>query len=488
MRRLALLAVLALAACGGSSGADEAIEGSTHRVTRGPLRITISEKGTLQEKNSVEIRSLAKNPAKIVQLHVKEGASVQEGDLLIELAKESFEKEVKDLEDSILQLETEQKSAATDVEIQRSDNQSAVQKAMLKLELAQKEKERYEKGDRLQEERKRKLRVETAVSDLSRAREKAKELPALLKEGFITQVDFEEEQIKIRKLEEELETARLDLKLWETYGDPIEIRKRETDVDEAERELERAKTLAESRLTAKQVVLKQKQRRLQAAQEKLEEATQQLELMTIRAPAPGIVVYEKGGRRNPFELKVGETAYPRRTLMRLPDLSVMQVELEIHEADIAKLRKGLDTTVVLESNQSVVLNGKVTQIATVGSSSSWWDDTKKFTVIIEILDNLAEKGLDLRPGLTARTEILIDEIPDTLAVPLQAIHASKGEFYCWVIADGDPARRTIRPGRSNDNYVQVLEGLAEGDEVLLYDPESREQNGNDEDTGNGPTG
>ena len=62
-----------------------------------------------------------------------------------------------------------------------------------------------------------------------------------------------------------------------------------------------------------------------------------------------------------------------------------------------------------------------------------------------------------RPGISARVEILIDELPDTIAVPIQAVFAAEGRFFCYVLADGEPERRTIRPGRSNDSFVEILE-------------------------------
>ena len=55
-----------------------------------------------------------------------------------------------------------------------------------------------------------------------------------------------------------------------------------------------------------------------------------------------------------------------------------------------------------------------------------------------------------------------------------AVFATQGEFFCWVLDDGDPVRTVVKPGRSNDNFVQIAEGLSEGDVVLLYDPSGGE--------------
>jgi RND family efflux transporter MFP subunit len=477
-----LLLALALAACGGGAEAGGGDNGSTYTVVRGPLRITLTEKGTLRAKNSVKIRSTAKNPAKVVQL-IEEGTTVKEGDLLVELDKANLEKEVDSLRDQVDQLTADVKNAQNDYDIQVSDNKSNIEKAQLALDLAERDLERYEQGDRIQDERAKKLRVETAETDLERAKEKAKETPELLKEGFLTAFEAEEEAQRIYKLETELETAKLDLKLWREYSDPMELKRRKSKVEESKRELERALKLSESRLANKDVVRRQKKRRLEKAEQKYVEAEEQLNHMEIRAPAPGIVVFEQGRRWDSEQIKIGDTAYPRQTLMTLPDLSEMKVELEIHEADITKLKKGLSAVVTLQSYRSLVLTGEIVRIATVGTSRGRWDSTKKFQVTVDI----KERDLNLRPGISAEVEVLIEEIPDTISVPIQAIFASGGDLYCWVLEDGEPKRCDIQTSeRSNDNFVEVVEGLDVGDEILLYDPEQQEESSEEE--GNGEEG
>jgi HlyD family secretion protein len=476
-----LLAALVLAACSGGSDLEAGAGGTTHHVTSGPLKITLTESGTLRAKNSVKIRSKVRGQAKVMWL-IEEGTTVKAGDELVKLDQTNLEKELKDLDDKVIQLEADSKSAVKNVEIQVSDNLSSIQKAELALDSAEQDLERYENGDAIQDKKNKEVRVEATLSDWERAEEKSKQTPELVKKGFMTKLDAEEERLKILKLKTEYEAARLDLDLWLKYANPMEMKRRVSKVEEAKRDLDRARLLANSRLTTKTLEKNKKERRYKAALKDLEEKREQLQYMIIKAPAPGIVVFESGRRWEQETLKVGDTAYPGRVLMKLPDLSEMQVELEIHEADITKLKVGLPATITPGSDKTLVLHGQIAKIATVGSSQGRWENTKKFAVTISI----QEKDLDLRPGVSAEVEITIGEIANTITVPIQAVFAAKGKFHCWRVNGGDPERAEIVPGRSNDNFVEIKKGLSAGDRVLLYDPEGQEDTA--EESGNGKSG
>jgi hypothetical protein len=76
----------------------------------------------------------------------------------------------------------------------------------------------------------------------------------------------------------------------------------------------------------------------------------------------------------------------------------------------------------------------------------------------------------MRPGMNCGIEILVEEIPDAIYAPLQAIVLSKGKTIAFVAQGGRIEERPVVVGKQSDKWVQILEGLAEGDEVLLTPP------------------
>ena len=69
--------------------------------------------------------------------------------------------------------------------------------------------------------------------------------------------------------------------------------------------------------------------------------------------------------------------------------------------------------------------------------------------------------------MTAVVDIHVDRLRDVLSIPVQAVAQVKNDSWCYVHSDEGVERRLIKLGRSNDKFVQVLEGLSVGDRVIL---------------------
>ena len=81
----------------------------------------------------------------------------------------------------------------------------------------------------------------------------------------------------------------------------------------------------------------------------------------------------------------------------------------------------------------------------------------------------------LSSGISAKAEIFIEERDNVLYVPMQSVFFEEGKHYCFVKRDlPAPVRVEVKPDLNNDSYVQIVEGLKEGDSVLLYNPVLRQ--------------
>src|SRR6185503_127314 len=109
-------------------------------------------------------------------------------------------------------------AAEAELSIQLSQNEADIRDAALKHHLSELELDRFEKGEFVQEKTKRDVRVEESKSELARALRRFEEMPALLKEGFVTAEQVEEERIKKVKAESEVLLAKLDMDQFLLYG------------------------------------------------------------------------------------------------------------------------------------------------------------------------------------------------------------------------------------------------------------------------------
>jgi HlyD family secretion protein len=216
----------------------------------------------------------------------------------------------------------------------------------------------------------------------------------------------------------------------------------------------------ESTIKIQEASLKQAQLEVQQSQLKVKRAMDDLSKMTILSPADGLVVYkelwEGGGM---VKLKVGMSPWRGQALMEIPGATKMKVSVKVNEVDISKLAVDQKVNITLDAVPDTIFTGLVKEIAALANRDR---KTKKNVFDVEIyLDGGDER---MKPGMSAHAQIIIDEIPDVLSVPIDAIKIENEKT--WVNdADGDPLE--IKTGKSSSDFIVVEEGLEEGDEIQL---------------------
>ena len=282
--------------------------------------------------------------------------------------------------------------------------------------------------------------------------------------------------------------ARIDPALFEaTVGQrraalnvsKAEVQVAENEVDYAKKQLGRIKKLNASRYSADkeldlsekeynnavaQVALKKAQ--VEQAQAALDAAETELRYTKIISPVDGIVVSK--------EVEVGQTvaaSFQTPTLFKVAeDLTKMQIEASVVEADIAKVKNGQVVEFSVDSFPDEVFYGKVMQVRNEAINTS---NVVTYEVIIEV-DNA---DLKLKPGMTANVEIITAEKKGILLVPNKALRFfvtdDNGETKrykdkgIWTLDDGQPSRIVIKTGVADEDFTEITgENLREGMEII----------------------
>lgn len=446
--------------------------GELFAVKRADLRITVTENGTMVAKESQKVAPKIQGEGKITWL-VEEGKDVKEGEELAKLDPKSTQNEVEQLQLSILETEAQLKTARTELEIQQVEIVANVAKAKVGLERARKELEKYRDGESPQKRKDLEVAIKDAETDFNRAKKNLEDSQKLLEQNYIKRSELEDNQIAYDRAVVKREGALLDLQIFDKFTHPMQMTDLETKVADAERELDNAGKRGESTVGQKQVSVQQAEKRLKKQQDQLKDRQEELENMTLKAPCPGIVVY--GDPHEPWyreRVKIGGQVWNGQTLMTIPDLRVLQVKIQVHEADIDKIKEHLPVNITMDTYPGLVLAAEVTKIATVAGGENYWGGSsrvKQFDVEITITGGMGDKPL--RPGISAKAEIVVETRPQVLFVPLQCVFAEEGEQFCYVMTPAEgPVRRKVETGPSNDSFVEVANGLSEGDRVLLYNP------------------
>ncbi|MFK7952877.1 MAG: efflux RND transporter periplasmic adaptor subunit [Ekhidna sp.] len=258
----------------------------------------------------------------------------------------------------------------------------------------------------------------------------------------------------------------------------------ESDYQLAEANFEIAKQDYES---SKQSV-KASQSSVKSAKATVDEAKENLRLTRITAPMSGIVsklAVELG------ETVLGTSQFQGTEVLRIADLSKMEVRVDVNENDIIRIKEGNKVIIDVDSYSYMdkTFEGVVTQIANTANDKISSDAVTEFEVRIQILnksyqDLIKQEGIryPFRPGMTASVDIVTETKKDILTVPLASVttrvdkddeedgnESDEDEDVkeiVFLMQDGKAVKTEVETGISDFDRIEILSGLAEGETIV----------------------
>ena len=142
----------------------------------------------------------------------------------------------------------------------------------------------------------------------------------------------------------------------------------------------------------------------------------------------------------------------------------MRVNLKVNESLIQYVQPGLAAAISPVGFGDRVLHGDVEKVNQYAEPTGWRQaNVKEYKAFVSI----DEPPADLRSGMTAAVTVRCAEVPNALQVPVQAVYAHGGKFYCFVYDQGSWEAREVKPGPTNDKFFVIERGLNEGDQVAM---------------------
>ena len=173
-------------------------------------------------------------------------------------------------------------------------------------------------------------------------------------------------------------------------------------------------------------------------------------VLAIRAPIAGTIVEA--------EAAVGEAAETGTSLCAIADLTSLWIQVHVFEADLASVAVGASAELTVAAYPGEIFQGTLTLV------SSLMDEA---TRTVKGRVEAANPAGRLRPGMFAEVRIIARELLKMLAVPEQAVRTIAGKTVVFVSGPGGTfARRDVRTGRTVEGFVEILEGLKEGESVV----------------------
>ena len=124
----------------------------------------------------------------------------------------------------------------------------------------------------------------------------------------------------------------------------------------------------------------------------------------------------------------------------------------------------------MDAFPDTILDGEVTKVGVLPDSQNRWmnPDLKVYVTTITINGTYDW----IKPGMSAKVEILVDHLNDVVYVPIQSVAPSEGKQICYVVNGLKSDKREVEIGQFNDEFIEIRKGLREGERVLLRPPES----------------
>jgi len=252
------------------------------------------------------------------------------------------------------------------------------------------------------------------------------------------------------------------------YESPSVIKKAEMDLSKAERKLtqdvkglDMRKRQLGSQMERRNIDYRQKQQRV-------DDLLKLYDALIIKAPKPGMVIYAKD--RFGIKIQIGSVLTPwSPTIATLPDMTKMISETYVNEIDISKIKVGQKVTLSIDAFPDKELKGEVISVANIGQPMPK-SDSKVFEVNIRVHGS----DPDLKPAMTTGNVIQTGSYADKIYVPSEAVFETDSTKFVYV-KKKDVVRQIVDLGDENEDYVIVNKGIAEGQILLLNEPEKLDE-------------
>ncbi len=395
------------------------------------------------------------------------------GDVCCELDSSTLVEKEKEQQIKVTTARANLEKAGKDIEIQETTNESNEAKAKLAEDLAQLSLVSYtsEGGEYQQELETLRGDVKKIEEELSINREDYERTRDQARLGYANVNQLESARLKVTQSQILLSVNRGKLQVLEKYTKPKKEKELTQTAEDTIRETQRARLEGEALMTQMKAAYDAASLTLAVEEEKLVLFQRQIKACRLVATQAGEVVYasQKSNRGSePVVIEEGAAVRERQAVINLPDLDHMKIDARIHESRISRVMLGQPVEIEIDAIPGDPYRGALQAISSVPIPGSWPNtDLKEYEATIEIKDS-DERVRKLKPGMTAQVRIVVEDRKDaTLQLPVQSVVSFSGFYYTYVSNGKEAERRELKVGDANDEYIEILDGVNEGDMVVM---------------------
>lgn len=445
---LLVLVLAGATACNPFGGDQEETSQQLIEVVRGDLILSVSGSGNIVIADEANLAF--GTSGRIDKIFINEGNEVSEGEVLAKLDTTPLELALTQAQAALAQAQAalaQAQIARTQAQIAQAPAQAALTQAQAALTQAQAALTQAQAA-----------RIQAQIA-LNMAEDNLEDAYDLLRWSKRT---FDQNDAALKDAEVLYETAGLEFEVAETQFAAAELQFEAAglQLEAAGLQLEIAGSqleVVEPQLEAAGLQIEVADLQIEAAEQALEEAQKQLDRVTITAPFDGAVIS--------VDADEGDSVSTMTTIVHLIDLTSIELEVEVDEIDIAEVKLGQRAIIEVDALPALQLEGEVTSISLLSKKTGG-------LVLYEVTIGFdLPQGYNLKIGMSAIADIVIDERSNVLLVPNRAItQDSQGNPIVRVMVDeetGEIEERPVVLGISDGFRIEIVDGLNEEDVVVI---------------------
>ena len=437
---VALTAFVAVLAGGGArrlmDGRTERAEVTIAKVHRADIEQTLTViadvDGARQTEIDCELEAVSEDGSRmpgeftIIEI-IPNGTRVKKGDMLCRFDASKLEEAARRQAIEVERAVAEHRQAELDLEASRAGLLA------------------YRDGEAVQLAEGMRGRVALARADLTRAVERLAYSRRMQKLGYVSPDAVYAEEKSVLTQRNTLGQSERELKIHTIFTVPKTVR-----------DLQGQVQANEERLSFAALQRKNSEGRLKHLRGLVEKCT-------VRAPHDGMAVHFNV-YDDDLSLREGSKVHQGQPLFYLPELNKLIANVMLHESIAHRVKVGMPVQVTIPAVSRKPFVGKLTYLAPL-PIRDWraWTEFLQFPAKVTI-DNPPPNVL---PSMSAELRIVTGRRKDVLVVPTEAVTHEGGREFCYVDGDGGLERRPVRVTRADRERLEVLDGLAEGERVVI---------------------
>ncbi len=401
------------------------------------------------------------------------GTRVRRGEVVVQCDAEKLREQLADLEEDrpggMVALEL----AQAELENLRVTTPLRLEAARRAQRTATEDLSHFEMTGKEQREKSARFNLKSSENYLANQMEELKQLEQMYKADDLTE---ETEEIVLKRQRFEVERAQFSLENARiSSGRELEtLLPREAENQRnAKRDQDIAAALADQTLpralAKKQLDTEKMQRERRKADKRIEDLKADLEAMQVRAPIDGVVYYgacvngrwATAGAVLP-KLAPGGKLAPNEVFMTVVNPDRIRIKAVVPEAEVAKVSEGMRGSAAPTAQAEQSLPVRVEEVGAFPLPTGGFEAVLSFE---------SKGGVRVVPGMTCKVQLGDGQRAKALTVPNDAVGTDGTDKVVWVVKEGAiPERRVVRTGASDDTSTEVVEGLSEGEKILLKRP------------------